>query len=87
MSKYIVYPLILINLFLLFFTEKNIFTWYLYTSVAALLPMIQIVILTKKREKRWFYSMNIIFLYVVSIFFIFVIFASILLKDLFIILN
>lgn len=87
LSKYIVYPFILINLLLLFFTEKNILTWYLYISAAALLPLMQIVILTKEREKTRFYSINIIILYAVSIFFIFALLASIFLKDVLIILN
>jgi len=81
MLELIVNIIIIINFYLLLFTKKNMYTWYLYNLIAAILPIIQVVVLTKKEKKTWFYSLNIIALYVISIFFFFITFVSIFLKD------
>ncbi|SCL82635.1 hypothetical protein PP176A_0301 [Sporanaerobacter sp. PP17-6a] len=74
----------ILNIYLLFYTRKNIYTWYLYHWIGGILPLIQIVILTKKkRESTKFYLLRVIILYTISIFFFSVALIWILMKDIF----
>ena len=74
----------ILNIYLLFYTRKNIYTWYLYPWIGGILPLIQIVILTKKkRESTKFYLLRVIILYTISIFFFSVALIWILMKDIF----
>ena len=72
----------ILNIYLLFYTRKNIYTWYLYHWIGGILPLIQIVT-KKKRESTKFYLLRVIILYTISIFFFSVALIWILMKDIF----
>ncbi len=73
--------MLIINFYLLLFTKKNIYTWYLYHFIGVILPLIQVIILTKKRKKSRFYSISVIVLYIISISFICLTFIWIIFYD------
>ncbi len=48
MLHIIIISMMILNFCLLFFIKKNIYTWYLYHFLGGVLPIVEIILLSKK---------------------------------------
>ncbi len=72
----------ILNFYLLFYTQKNMYTWYLYHFLGGILPIVEIIILwRKKRKPTKFHLISTIILYTISIFFFSITLIWLLFKD------
>lgn len=76
--------MMVLNFFLLFYTRKNIYTWYLYHFLGGILPIVEIIIITKSKIKSTkLYIIILIILCTISIIFFSTFLILVSMKDIF----
>ena len=80
-SEVFILGLFIINVIFIFYTKNNIATWFLYNTVCVILPLLMIVLVTKKNNKDKYKGLKIVFLLLVSLIFSIVILGSILFRE------
>lgn len=84
MLHIVIITMMVLNFYLLFYTRKNIYTWYLYHFLGGILPIIEIILLSKKKTKSTkLYTISVIILFIISIIFFSTFLMWVSMKDIF----